>query len=101
MWICTVTVSDELKVFRQLCEMAESHPHGEDAGADAACVRYPVTDNGSACGIHDESDISLDATDLDVRFIGGEDAAGSVIVVIDKGLDADGGGFAIVGDLLV
>ncbi len=48
-WISTVTVSDELKVFRQFCQSLECHTHGEDAGADTAVVGYLVDDDGAGC----------------------------------------------------
>ena len=99
--ICTVTVSDEPEVLRQLCETAESHAHGEDAGADATVARDLVADDGAGNGVHDEPDVSLDAADLDIGFVSGKHAALFVGVVVNKGLDADGSGLTVVGDLLV
>ncbi len=37
-WVGAVTVSNELKIFRQLCKPLESHTHGEDAGTDTTVI---------------------------------------------------------------
>ena len=99
--IGTVAVSDELKFFREFFKSPESHAHGEDAGADATVVRDLIADDGAGGGVHDEPDIGFDAADLNVSFIGCEHIIFSVRILIHKGLDADSGGFAVVGDLLV
>ena len=52
-------------------------------------------------GVHDEPDVGFDAADFDVGFIRGEDFSFFVGILIHKGLDADGGSLAVVGDLLV
>ena len=49
--IGAVAVSDKLKVLWKLCESAESHAHGKDAGADTAVVGYLVADNGTSCRV--------------------------------------------------
>ena len=59
--------------------MAESHSHSKDTGTDPSVVRYLITDNGAFGSIHDEPDV----------------------IVVNKGLDANGGGFTVVGNLLV
>ena len=100
-WIGAVAVSDKLKFFRQLCKAPESHAHGKDAGADAPVVRDLVTDDGTGGGIHDEPDKGFDAAYFDVGFISGKHIPFFVRVLVDKGLDADGGGPAVVSDLLV
>ena len=99
--IGTVAVSDELKILRQLSESLERHTHGEDAGTDTTIVRHLVADDGTGGSIHDEPDIGFDATDFYVGFIRCEDIPPFVRVLVNKGLDADSGGLAIVGNLLV
>ena len=81
--------------------MLKCHSHSKNTGVDTTVVRYLITNNGAACGIHNEPDICFDAADLDVGFISGKYFAGFVIIVIDKGLDTDGCGFTVVGYLLV
>ena len=99
--IGTVTIGDELEFFRQLCKTPEGHPHGKDTGADATVVRYLVTDDGTGSSVHNEPDIGFDAADLDIGFVSGEHRILLVRVLVNKGLDADGRGLAVVGDLLV
>ena len=99
--IGTVAVGDELKFFWQFCKTPESHAHGEDAGADAAVVRDLISYDGAGGGVHDEPDVGFDAADLDIGFVSGEYAAFFVRIPVNKGFDADGGGLAVVGDLLV
>lgn len=81
--------------------MTKSHSHGENTWADPAVVRYLIADDGAPGGIHDEPDVRLDTTDFDIGFVGREDTAGVVIVVIDKSLDTDSGSFAVIGYLLM
>lgn len=81
--------------------MTESHPHSKDTGTDASIVRNLISDNGSACGIHDKPDVSFDTADFDIGFISSENITCLVIIMIDKRFDADGSRFAIVGDLLM
>ena len=52
-------------------------------------------------GIHDKPDIGFDATDFYVGFIRCENIPLFVGILVDKGLNADGGSFAIVGNLLM
>ena len=99
--IGAVAVSNELEFFGQLCKPPECHAHGEDAGADAPVVRDLVADDGAGCCIHDEPDVGLDAADFDVGLIRGEHIPFFVGILIDEGLDADGGSLAVVGNLLV
>ena len=99
--IGAVAVGDELEFFRQLSKVSESHAHGEDAGADAAAVGYLIADDGAGGGVHDEPDVGFDAADLDVRFIRSKNGSLFVWIAVEKGFDADGSGFAVVGDLLV
>ena len=96
-----VAVSDKAEAFRELLEVAESHVHGHDAGARTTIVRNLVARDGAFRGIHDEPDIGLKAADLDIGLIRGKGIAGTIIVVINERLYADGGGLAVVGDLLV
>ena len=70
--------------------------HCEYAGTDTAIIRNLIADDGAACSIHDKPDISFNATDFDIGFIGSQYFAGFVIMVIDKRFDADGSGFAVV-----
>ena len=81
--------------------MTESHPHSKDAGADTSVVRDLISNNGTACGIHDEPDISFDTADFDISLVSSKYISSFVIIVIDKGFDTDGSGFTIVGDLLM
>ncbi len=99
--IGAVTVGNEHKVFRQLCKPPESHTHGEDAGADATVIRHLVAYDGSGGGVHNEPDISFDAADFYIGFIGSKYFSFFVGVLVNKRLNADGGGLAVVGDLLV
>ena len=100
-WIGAVAVSDELKLFRQLCKPLEGHAHGEDAGADTVVIGYLVADDGAGSRIHDEPDIGFDAADFDIGFISSEHIPLFVGKLVNKGFDADSGGFAVIGDLLV
>ena len=59
-----VAIRNELKVFRQFCESAESHAHGEDTRTNAPVIGYLITENGSCGGIHDQPDIGFDPADL-------------------------------------
>ena len=81
--------------------MAKSHSHGENTRTDAPIVGYLIADDGAPGSIHDEPDVSLDAPDFDVGLIGSKDAAGVVIIVVNKGLNTDGSCFAVIGDLLM
>lgn len=99
--VSTVTVSDELKVFRQLCKPSECHAHGEDAWTDSAVIGYPVTDNGTGCSIHDKPDVSFDPADFDVGFISSKDSILFVRILVYEGLDADSCSLTVVGDLLM
>ena len=99
--IGTVAVSDELKVLRQFCKSLESHTHGEDAGADTTVIRYLIADNGTSCSVHDKPDVSIETADFYVGFIGSKDVPFFVRILVNKGLNADGGGLAVVGDLLM
>ena len=60
-----------------------------------------IPDNGTGCGIHNEPDIGFDAAGLDIGFIGSEHRPFFVGILIDERLDADSGGLAVVGDLLM
>ncbi len=99
--IGAVAVSDKLKVLRQFCKSPESHTHGEDTGADATVIGHLIADDGAGSGVHDEPDVGFDAADFDVGFVSREHGPFFVGILVDKGLDADGGSFAVVGGLLV
>ena len=60
-----------------------------------------LAENGTCGGVHDQPDVSFDAADLDIGFISSEDIPFLVRILVDKGLDTDGSGFAVVSDLLV
>ena len=81
--------------------MSECHSHCEDAGTDTTVFRYLITDDGTACSVHDKPDVCFDATNFDVGFIGSQYSAGFVIIVVNKRFDTDGGSFTVVGYLLV
>ena len=51
--------------------------------------------------MHDEPDIGFNATDFNISFIRGEGSPLFVWILVDKRLNADSGGFAVVGNLLV
>lgn len=99
--IRAVAIGNKLKVFRQLFEPLKGHAHGKDAGADTTVIGYLVADDRPAGSIHNEPDIVFDATDLDVGFVSNKGSSLLVRVLVNKGLDADGGSLAVVGDLLV
>ncbi len=69
--------------------------------ACAAVIRHLIADDGACCSVHDEPDVVFDATDFDVCLISREHVPFFVGVLVNKGLDADGGSFTVVGDLLV
>ena len=81
--------------------MTESHPHSKAAGADTSVVRDLVSDNGTACGIHNKPDIRFDTSDFDIGLVSSKYISSFVIIMIDKGFDTDCGSFAIVSDLLM
>ena len=99
--IGAVTVSDELKVFRQFRKSLKSHAHGEDAGPNAPVVRYLIANDRAGGSIHYEPDVGFDTTDLDISFISSENSPFFVRVLIDEGFDADGRSFTVVGNLLM
>lgn len=81
--------------------MAEGHFHIEDAGADTMGIRYLVANDSASGCIHNEPDICLDATDLDISLISSINVSGTIVIVINKGFNADGGSLAVIRDLLV
>ena len=99
--IGAVAISDKAEVFRQLFEMPESHAHSKDTGANVTAVRDTIAEDGALGGIHDEPDIGLNTADLNVSLVSGEGIAGGVIVIVHERLNTEGGGLAVVGDLLV
>lgn len=99
--IGAVAVSDEPEVLRQFCESLKCHTHSEDAGTCSTIIRHLVADDGAGGGIHDKPDIGFDAADFDVGFICCENISLFVGIQVNKGLDADGGGLTVVGDLLM
>ncbi len=99
--ICTVSVCNELKVLRQFCKIPKCHTHSEDTGTDATVIRHLIADDGAGGGVHDEPDVGFDAADFDICLICGEHVSFFVGVLVNKGLDTDGGSFTIVSDLLV
>ena len=99
--IGTIPVGNEPELLRKLLHAPESHAHGEDAGPDRAVIRNLVAKNGTGGGIHDEPDVAFDAADLDVGLVGSEHGGFGISVMVNKGLDDNGGGSGIVGDLLM
>ncbi len=99
--IGAVTISNEFKVFGQLSKPPECHAHSEDAGTDATVIGYLIADDGAGCSIHDEPDVCFETADFYVGLISSKDISFFVRILINKGLDADGSGLAVVGDLLV
>ncbi len=99
--ICTVSVCNELKVLRQFCKIPKCHTHSEDTGTDATVIRHLIAYDRAGGGVHDEPDVGFDAADFDICLICGEHVSFFVGVLVNKGLDTDGGSFTIVSDLLV
>ena len=52
-------------------------------------------------GIHDEPEVAFDAPDLDISLICRKDGGLWIFVVVNKGLNDNGGSSGIIGDLLV
>ena len=64
-------------------------------------IGYLIADDGAGCSIHDEPDIVLMPRILMYGLISREHVPFFVGVLVNKGLNADSGSFAVVGDLLV
>ena len=60
-----------------------------------------VSDDGAGGSIHDKPDIGFNTTDFYVGFISTEDISLFIGILVDKGLNADGGSLAVVGYLLM
>lgn len=99
--IGAVAISDEFEVFGEFLKALEGHAHGKDAGSNPSVIGHLVADNGTGGGVHDKPDVGFYAADFDVGFIGHKGFPFAVGILINKGFDADGGGFAVVGDLLM
>ena len=100
--IGAVTISDELEMVREpFFEVPECHPHGQDAGADAAVVGDLVAEDRFFDGIHDEPYIAFLTPDPDISFVSSKDIFRLVVVVVYKWFDTNSSSFAVVGDLLV
>ena len=96
-----IAIGNEAELFRKFLKVPESHAHGHDAGTDGTVVGDAVTDDGTAESVHDEPDEGFNALDFNVGLVSGKGITGMVIEVVHERLDADGGGFAVVGDLLM
>ena len=81
--------------------MPEGHPHCQNAWTNTTIIRYLIADNRAFGRIHDKPDIGFDAADFDIGFISSKHFSGSVVIVIYKRFHADGGSFAVVGNLLM
>ena len=81
--------------------MTESHPHSKDTGTNTTVIGDLVSDNGTACNVHDEPDVSFDIVDFDIGFVSSKNIACFVVVMVDKGFDTDCSCFAIISDLLM
>ena len=99
--VCAVPVGNETEVFRELFQVSECHAHGQDARTDTPVVRSLVTDDGTLRSVHDEPDIAFDATDFNIGFISSKNAAGLIVIMVNKRLYAHGRRLAVIGDLLV
>ena len=99
--ICAVSIGDKAEVFRKMFQLTENHAHGKDAEADAAVVRNLIARDRTGYCIHDEPDVSFDPADFDIGFVGNKGGSGFVVIVVNEGLDDDGGSFSVDGDLLV
>ena len=62
---------------------------------------YPVTDDGTFGGIHDEPDIAFNSTNLNVGFISSKNGANLIIIVINERFNTNGCCFEIVSHLLM
>ena len=80
--------------------MTEDHAHGFDAWHDSPGPGSCITDDRSADSVHDEPDVGFDAADLDVSLIRDKRRAGTVVIMVHKRFDADGGCLTVVCDLL-
>ena len=99
--IGAITIGDESKVSGKFFQMLESHTHSHAAGTDAAVIRYLIADHSPGYHIDDQPDVAFDAADFDVSLISNKGGSLLVGVCVDKGLDADGGRFAVVGNHLM
>ena len=81
--------------------MLKRHAHCHDARTNGSVVGDLITYDGAGCGIDDKPNVSLDAADFDVGFIGGERGTFFVRVGIHEGLDAYGCSLAVVCNHLV
>ncbi len=81
--------------------MPESHTHYKNTGANTAAGGYLVADDETAGSIHDEPDVSFDATNLDIGFISSKNTSGFVVVIVNKGFDTDSCSLTVVDDLPV
>ena len=99
--IRTVSVRNESEVLQQFCKVSERHTHCEDIRSYAAFIRHLTADDGLGGSVHDELDVVFDVMDFDVCLVSCEHVSFLVGVLVNKGLDADGGSFTVVGDLLV
>ena len=100
--IGAVAISNKKETFGQpVFKLFESHAHSHDAGAHPPVVGDPVAEDGAAGGIHDEPDKGMDTADPDICLIGDKSFARFIVVMVHKGLYADGSRLAVVGNLLV
>jgi len=67
--VSTVSIRDKPEYSREFLEVLKSHTHGKDTGSDTAVIRDLIAEDGMGDGIHDEPDISFDATDFDIGLI--------------------------------
>lgn len=89
--IGTIPVGNEAELFGEAFHAPESHAHGEDARPDGTVVRNLVAEDGAGCGIHDEPEVAFDAPDLDISLISRKDGGLWIFVVVNKGLNDNGG----------
>ena len=99
--ICTVSVSNKLKLFRKFFQMFKCHTHCHYAGTNTPVIRDLITNDGTSGCIHNEPDISFDTTDFDIGFVSSKYSSGIVVIVVDKRFYTDSSGFEVVCNLLM
>ena len=97
----TVTVRNEAELFGKFRPAPEGHAHGQDAGADAAVVRDPVTEDRAGSSIDNKPEKAFDTADFDIGLISDKCAGAVVIIVIDERFDHESSSPGVVGNLLM
>jgi hypothetical protein len=83
----SVAFCDETEVLGEFQKSPKSHANSQNTGPNRAIIRYLITENRAGGSIHDKPDVTFDATDLDIGFIGSKGIGSFIVVMIHKGLD--------------